>query len=181
MLVKRVSLEELLRSRLVRRIRPNHGLALASLRRARRDVDTAKTLVEQEKLDWSLAISYNAMLQAGRALMFERGFRPASTEGHVAVVRFLQASFGKEVGDKMIIVLNGMRKKRHRVVYEEADIVSQEEAEQGLRWAREFVNKADTILRKETTRPGRHLLARKFGVDRRRLKPFREEDRGEDR
>ncbi len=141
-------MEELLRDRVVRRIRPDRKLALASLRRAGRDLDTAKTLLEQSRLDWSLAISYNAMLQAGRALMFGRGYRPSSIEGHAAVVRFLQASFGREVGDRMIIAFNGMRKKRHRVVYEEADIVSRDEAEQGLRWAREFVKKAQVILHK---------------------------------
>lgn len=147
-----MSLDELSRSRLLRRIRPDHRLALGSLRRARRDVDTARTLLEAGRLDWSLAISYNAMLQAGRALMFERGYRPSSAEGHVAVVRFLQASFGRELGARMMIVFDGMRKKRHRVVYEEADIVSQEEAEQGLRWAQEFVKKTDTVLGKRRSR-----------------------------
>jgi len=149
-LVKRVSLEELLRSRAIRRIRPNHTLAINSLRRAQRGAATAKTLVEKEKFDWSLAISYNAMLRAGRALMFERGYRPSSTEGHIAVVRFLHASFGKDISDKMVMVLNGMRKKRHRIVYEEMDIVSKGEAEQALRWAEEFVNRVDTVIRNHT-------------------------------
>ena len=141
-----------MRDRVVRRIRPNHRLALASLRRARRDADTAKTLLDANRQDWSLAVSYNAMLQAGRALMFERGYRPSSAEGHVAVVKFLQASFRGRVGDRMIIVFDGMRKKRHRVVYEEADIVSRDEAEQGLGWAREFVNRSDAILQKGNSR-----------------------------
>jgi uncharacterized protein (UPF0332 family) len=143
-----MSLEELLRSRVIRRIKPNHGLAVNSLKRAQRDISTAATLIKNEKYDWSLAISYNAMLQAGRALMFERGFRPSSTEGHVAVVKFLHATLGKEVSDKMILVLNGMRKKRHRIVYEEMDIVSQGEAEQSMKWAEKFVNTVDKIIKR---------------------------------
>jgi uncharacterized protein (UPF0332 family) len=146
LLVKKVSLEELLRSRVIRRIKPNHGLAVNSLKRAQRDIGTAKTLIENEKYDWSLAISYNAMLQAGRALMFERGFRPSSTEGHVAVVKFLHAILGKEASDRMVLVLNGMRKKRHRIVYEEMDIVSQSEAEQSMKWAEKFVSTVDKII-----------------------------------
>ena len=63
-----MSLEELLRDRSVRRIRPNHKLALDIIRRARRDIDTAKTLVANEKFDWSLAAAYNAMQLAARAL-----------------------------------------------------------------------------------------------------------------
>jgi uncharacterized protein (UPF0332 family) len=118
------------------------------VKRAQRDIGTAKTLIENEKYDWSLAISYNAMLQAGRALMFERGFRPSSTEGHVAVVKFLRVSLGKEVSDRMILVLNGMRKKRHRIVYEEMDIVSQGEAEHSMKWAEEFVNTVNKIIKR---------------------------------
>jgi len=147
-LVRRVSLEELLRSKVIRRTRPNHTLALKSLRRAQRNVSTAKTLIKNGKFDWSLAISYNGMLQAGRALMLARGYRPSSTEGHVAVVRFLHASFGKEVRDKMVMALNGLRKKRHRIVYEEMDIVSEGEAEQALRWAGEFIDRVDTVIHK---------------------------------
>lgn len=130
-----MSLEELLKSGIIRRIRPNRRLAPSSLMRARRDIDTAKTLMGNKKFDWSLAISYNAMLLAGRALMLNQGYRPSSTEGHVAVVKFLQASLRNEVSDGMIMVLNGMRKKRHRVLYEEMDIVSEGEAEQALKWA----------------------------------------------
>ncbi len=143
-----MSLEELLRSRVIHRIRPSHGLAVNSLKRAQRDIGTAKTLIENGKYDWSLAISYNAMLQAGRALMFEKGYKPSSTEGHVAVVKFLRATLGKDASDRMILVLNGMRKKRHRIVYEEMDIVSDSEAGQSVTWAEEFVDTVDKILSK---------------------------------
>lgn len=67
-----MSLEELLRSRVIRRIRPNHKLAVNSIIRANRDIDTARTLVANNKFDWALAVSYNSMLTAGRALMYER-------------------------------------------------------------------------------------------------------------
>jgi uncharacterized protein (UPF0332 family) len=33
-----------------------------------------------EKFDWSLAVSYNAMLAAGRALMFDKGYRHPALE-----------------------------------------------------------------------------------------------------
>lgn len=136
--MKRVSLEELLRSRVIRKIGPNHTVAVRSLKRARRDIDTAKTLLREGKFDWAVAISYNAMLQAGRALMFQRGYRPSTTEGHVAVVRFLRALSKKGIHDAAVMVLDRMRKKRHRIVYEEADIVSEKEAHQTLKWAEQF-------------------------------------------
>jgi uncharacterized protein (UPF0332 family) len=53
---------------------------------------------------------------------------------------------GTNLSDRMVMVMNGMRKKRHRIVYEEMDIVSEDEAEQAVRWAEEFVNMiTDTI------------------------------------
>ena len=110
-----------------------------SLNRAQRDIGTSKTLIENKRYDWSLAISYNAMLQAGRALMFERGYRPSSVDGHVTVVKFLRAVLGGQASDRIILVFNGMRKKRHRILYEEMDIVSQNEAKRSVEWAQEFV------------------------------------------
>jgi len=152
-----MSLEELLRSRAIRRIKPNHGLALNSLRRARRDIDTAKTLIANKKFDWSLAVSYNAMLVAGRALMFDRGYRPSSTEGHVVVLKFLHATFGNEAGERTVMVMNGMRKKRHRVVYEEIDIVSEDEAEQAVKWAEEFVSLAENTVHRTKAKNRRRI------------------------
>jgi len=147
-----MSLEELLRSGVIRKIRPDHSLALNSIRRARRDIDTAKTLISSDKFDWALAVSYNAMLAAGRALMFDKGYRPSSVGGHLAVVKFLNAMLGPELSDRMIMLMNGMRKKRHRVVYEEMDIVSRDEAEQTVRWAEEFVNMITDIINRTRSR-----------------------------
>jgi len=144
-----MSLEELLKNRTITRTKPDHRLALNSITRAKRDIDTAKTLIANQKYDWSLAVSYNAMLTAGRAIMFDQGYRPSSTEGHVAVVRFLQATLGTETSQRMIMTMNGMRKKRHRIVYEEMDIVSPNEAQQAVRWAEEFVKTIDNIIRRK--------------------------------
>lgn len=141
-----MNLEELLRSKAIMRIMPDRKLALNSIKRARRDIDTAKTLISNERFDWALAVSYNAMLTAGRALMFDRGYRPSSTEGHLAVVKFLSVMLGAEVGERMVTIMNNMRKKRHRIVYEEMDIVSMGEAEQAIRWTKEFVDTIHDII-----------------------------------
>jgi len=155
-----MSLDELLRSRVIRRVKPDHNLALKSIRRAQRDIDTAKTLIANNKFDWSLAVSYNAMLSAGRAFMFDKGFRPSSTEGHVAVVKFLQATLETEASDKMIMMMNGMRKKRHRIIYEEMDIVSEDEARQMVAWAEEFVNMISDLVHRKTSH--KELSSRNF-------------------
>ena len=142
-----MSLDELLRNRIIRRTAPDKNSALTSLKRATRDIDTSKILIASGKLDWSLAVSYNAMLTAGRALMLYKGYRPSSTEGHLAVVQFLTATVGTKQTDRMILIMDGMRKKRHRIVYEEMDIVSASEAEQAVKWAEEFVSMITNMIR----------------------------------
>jgi uncharacterized protein (UPF0332 family) len=145
----KTSLEELLRDRIIKRTKTNPALVIGVLKHAQRDIDTARTLIENRRFDWSLAVSYNAMLLAGRALMFSKGYRPSTRDGHTAVVRFLRASLRAEIGDKVIMMFDGMRKKRHKIMYEEMDIVSGDEARRALEWAKEFVDKIDEIIRKK--------------------------------
>ena len=46
------------------------------LRIARRDLETAKSVIETSP-EWAFNIAYNAMHQAGRAFMFHAGYRAA--------------------------------------------------------------------------------------------------------
>lgn len=62
-------------------------------------------------------------------------------------MRFLRVAIGYETSDRMVMVMDGMRKKRHRIVYEEMDIVSKDEAEQAVRWAEEFVKRIDETIK----------------------------------
>jgi len=50
-------------------------------------------MLEIDLCGWAHNAAYNAMLQAGRALMFFKGYRPKSAEHHLAVVSFVQAVF----------------------------------------------------------------------------------------
>jgi uncharacterized protein (UPF0332 family) len=54
---------------------------------ALRDVATARTLLDSNQ-DWAYNIAYNAVLQAGRALMFSKGYRPDGANQHISVVNF---------------------------------------------------------------------------------------------
>ena len=84
-------------------------LVKKSLLLAERDIKTAKNVFEDKDYDWSLAIAYNAMLQAGRSLMFSEGFRPKGQYKHVAVIEFVKSRF-KEFADQMLFVFNKTRK-----------------------------------------------------------------------
>ena len=141
-----MSLEALLKERVIRRIRVDEKLVRKTFEIANRDLETAKEVYKHRSYSWSLAIAYNSMLQAGRALMFSRGFKPAGEYKHVAVVKFLHEVFGKELTDRLIMIFDRIRKKRHRVIYEEPDIVSKDEAKNVIKWAGEFLEKVKKIL-----------------------------------
>jgi len=86
------------------------------------------------------------MLGAARALMLSGGYRPSSSEGHVAVVRFMEAVSSDGEMLRFTGILDRLRRKRHRVVYEEYDITSGDEAAQALEWAGGFVEKIIEIM-----------------------------------
>ena len=104
---------------------------------AHRDLSTA-TALQSEDLDWAFNIIYNAALQAGRALILHEGFRPRGAEQHRSVVRFCGLALGPEY-KRQVALFDQMRRKRNRLVYENVGLVSQQEVEQALAFARSFV------------------------------------------
>ncbi len=106
---------------------------------AERDVKRAQKNLEEGDLDWALAVAYNALLQAARAWMFFKGYRPAFGEGHVVVTRFATATLEKSFGEE-IFVLDVLRRKRHAAVYERAGSVTEFEAKHAIETAKRFVS-----------------------------------------
>ncbi|HNT60849.1 MAG TPA: HEPN domain-containing protein [Candidatus Bilamarchaeaceae archaeon] len=117
---------------------------MASL--AERDLKAAADSLSSGNFDWVYAISYNAMLQAGRGLMFFRGFRPKGNQGHISVVKFVASEIPLE-SYSLASIFDRMRMKRHKVLYEHMDVVTREEAERALENARKFVGKIKSMLR----------------------------------
>jgi len=128
------------------KIEINRELVKNALSLAKIDLKTAKNVFEDKDYDWCLSIAYNAMLQAGRALMFSKGYRPKGKYKHVAVVEFVKSRFGREFSDITLFIFNKTRKKRHTAVYEQVNIVSEEEAKNAINWAERFVKRVEEIL-----------------------------------
>jgi hypothetical protein len=64
----------------------------------------------------SYQLSYEAMLLAGRALVFSFGFRPRAAGSHRIIVDFSKEILGKET-KTLVYKFNKMRKKRHYLIY----------------------------------------------------------------
>ena len=111
---------------------------------AARDLTTAEKLLPED-LDWAFNIVYNAVLQAARALMLHKGFRPRGPEQHRTIVQFCELALGP-AHRRQIALFDQMRRKRHRLVYETVGLVSRQEVEQALAFAKTFVEEIRSLV-----------------------------------
>lgn len=124
----------------------DENLVKNALQLAERDIKTSRDVYNNNDYDWSFSIAYNAMLQAGRSLMFSKGYIPKGEYRHVSVIEFVKKHFGNEFADRVLFIFNKIRKKRHIVVYEQVNIVSEEEAKNALETAELFVEKVKKLI-----------------------------------
>lgn len=108
-----------------------------ALSRAERDLKTARSVMAGD-WDWGFAIAYNAVLQASRALMFAKGYRPASHEGHKNTFAFMRVAMGKTYED-LITYFDRVRNKRNQAMYDVAGMISEAEAKNLFKMAVDFV------------------------------------------
>ena len=136
--------DELLRQRRIKPYQAKPREVERLLRVAARDLATAERLLPED-LDWAFNIVYNAVLQAARALMLHKGFRPRGPEQHRTIVQFCELTLGPE-HKRQIALFDQMRRKRHRLVYETVGLVSRQEVEQALAFARTFVEEIRLLV-----------------------------------
>ena len=142
-----MSLDDLVKKGLIKPFKVSAKQAQDRLKIARRDITTAKKLLGSDT-DWAFSIAYNAILQAARALMFSKGYRPAAGEGrHIAAVHFAEEVLGKEMGDD-IFIFDKMRTKRHRAIYDVTGSISLQEAKDAFEFAIHFVDAVAVHLEK---------------------------------
>ncbi len=135
-----MDLERLLRERLIEKVTADKAMALSLLEAAAKDLKTAEDNVGIGHFEWGLAIAYNGMLNAGRALMAAKGYRAFSESHHLAVVQFCAAVLPEDASG-LVSTFNRLRMRRHDVVYGEIakDSVGEEEAKRALQKAKLFI------------------------------------------
>ncbi len=136
--------EELEREGLIKSLPVNREKVRDSFKLAERDLKTAKKILKDDH-DWAFSIAYNSMLQAARALMFSRGYRPSGDAQHISTVKFVEASLGKEF-EGVVIAFDKMRRKRHIAIYGRSGAVSETDARNAIKWAEEFLDEVKKIL-----------------------------------
>ncbi len=111
---------------------------------AKRDLATAEKNLEDAP-DWAYSIAYNSLLQTSRALIFQEGYRPRGGEQHVTVIEFIEEKLGTAHAAD-VRLFDQMRRKRNRLVYEIAGLVSKKEAEQAIIFAKRFEEDIERII-----------------------------------
>lgn len=129
---------------LIKKLPPDPQRVKNSLDLAHRDVDTATRMLKNEDNDWAFNIAYNSMLQSVRALMFHMGYRPSSKNSHIAVVRFTEIV----LMDDYSVLLDRIRRKRHRSVYDIAGTISNSEAQFVVEMALKLIQRVESELDK---------------------------------
>nr|QNO53667.1 hypothetical protein DJFKIEJF_00031 [Methanosarcinales archaeon ANME-1 ERB6] len=137
-----MTLDELEREGYIKRLPADKKKVEDALNIAKRDVKVAKSVL-REDVDWAFPIAYNAMLQAIRALMFSKGYRPSGRNQHISVVRFAELFLRRED----VIVLDRMRRKRHATIYDTAGTISIREAENAVERAEKLVHEIERMLK----------------------------------
>lgn len=143
-----MSLSDLLKKHMVEKVDPDDKRAADLLESTGRDLKTASDNLRLGHPEWALAISYNAMLSAGMALMAQMGYRPFTESHHLAVVRFCASVLPLESAP-LAEKFNRYRMRRHDVIYGEPDSVGEEEAKRALATAEKFVELIKTHMKKK--------------------------------
>ena len=134
----RMGLSDLLKERKITQVKPDREMAARLLALAKDDLTAAeKNLLFKPR--WALAIAYNSMLQAGRALMAFMGYRAFSQEHHATVVCFCASVLPRD-SSVLVLYFDKLRGRRHDVVYGGELSVAEGEAERAIKKARSFLH-----------------------------------------
>lgn len=142
-----MSLSGILRRGLVERFGPSPEDMKNELGIAKSDLSSAKKMLTIGEWGWAHNAAYNAMLQAGRALLFSKGYRPKSTDHHLAVVSFVQAVFSSKFAPEVLEAFSKARLRRNESMYDRAGSISERQARSLVEKAEIFVTKAVNVIK----------------------------------
>jgi hypothetical protein len=100
------------------------------------DRDIAQSGVEGLAAVWRLSIAYNATLQLSIAALAASGFQPERQNKHQRAIESLAFTIG--LAPEEVAFVDHVRRKRHANVYEQADAVSDQEADELIAFARQL-------------------------------------------
>jgi uncharacterized protein (UPF0332 family) len=142
-----MNLSEVLSNGLVEKFQSSPEQIRGEIDIAKNDLSSAKKMISIDEWGWAHNAAYNAMLQAGRALMFFKGYRPKSAEHHLAVVSFVQAVFPTKFQSEVLQAFSKARLRRNESMYDRAGSISETQGKNLVEKAEIFISTAIEILK----------------------------------
>lgn len=142
-----MSFEKFVRENLVKKQQPDFNQIADQLKRARKDLKTAKSVLDTDPT-WAFTISYHAMLRAGRALMYSKGYLPTSNQSHKTIVEFTKDLLGADFVN-VVNRFSRMRRQRHNFIYDSQNHITVSEAKTAIETAEKLVEKITDLVRKD--------------------------------
>lgn len=149
-----MNLENYLKENLIKKQQPDFKQIENQLKRAKKDLKTAEANLSID-LTWSFAIAYHAMMRAGKALMFAKGYLPTTRQSHKTIVEFIKMIIGVEY-ENLANRFNRMRRQRHDFIYDSINNISIIESKASIDTAKKLIDRIVEIVIKE--KPARELF-----------------------
>jgi uncharacterized protein (UPF0332 family) len=132
-----IDFKEYLSKGFLKKQQPNFKQIEAQIHRAVKDLATYKLVVGNDP-EWAATIAYQAMLRAGRALIFSFGYLPADGQQHKTVVEITGLILGKEY-ETVVLHFEKFRRKRNLFFYESVDNTNIAEAKKSADTAQKLI------------------------------------------
>jgi len=140
-----MTVEDLLREGMLKRIPPSRERAVKSLIVAERYFTSAKKSFDARIDDMAIVAAYSSVFHAARAILFLDGMAERS---HVAIYEYLKEKH-KALGTDAIETFNMYRRLRHAVAYGLETQVSAKDSQEALNFATEFIEKVKKYVKEE--------------------------------
>ena len=129
--------ERWLKDRLIKIVVPDPRQITRQLSRASKDLRAAEALSAIDRT-WSFTIAYHAMIRAGRAFMYFKGYLPTTLNPHKTIVEFTREALGVPYED-LVLRFDRMRRKRHDFIYDSENHTTEREAKAAITSAQELI------------------------------------------
>lgn len=140
--------QELVKKGLLRKEKIGFDQIIKVLERAYQNIKSAKILLKEDDEEGCFQFAYQAMLLAGRALVFSYGLRPRALGSHKIVVDFTEKVIGREF--KILTrKFDKMRRKRNYLIYGIGLVISKTEAKNAIKTAEEFIERIKETIQKK--------------------------------
>ena len=118
------------------------------LDKARKCLAASEFLLKKEIEESVFKEAYDAMILAGRALIFSLGLKPRTVGSHIITINFCSEYLSADFRT-LIEKFRKMKQKRNYLIYGIGLVISRTEAENALKTAEEFVEKISKYIQKK--------------------------------